>query len=101
MQDATPKGWSLWEDKGRSAKLNRALDVLEGEAQRFIREQSRSVAISLTRTRWDEPELELRWAPGAIHRSLLVKLQFPSGSGKPGNPFPAHQIYEEYDYEHG
>jgi len=101
MQDATPRGWSLWEDQGRSAKLNRALDLLEGEAQRFIREQSRGVAISLTRTRWDEPELELRWAPGAIQRSLLVKLQFPSESGKLGNPFPAHQMYEEYDYKYG
>ena len=99
--DATPKAWVLWEDKKRASKLNRALDVLEAEAQRFVAEQGRTVAISLTRTRWDEPELELRWAPGAIHRSVLVRLQFPSESGEPGNRFPAHRLYEEYDYKHG
>ena len=101
MKDTTPRGWSLWEDTGRAAKLNRALDVLETEAQRFIGEQSRNVAISLTRTRWDEPELELRWAPGAIQRSVLVKLQCPSESGKSGNAFPGYEIYAEYDYRYG
>lgn len=101
MGDAAPTGWKLWEDEQRARKLNRALDVLEGEAQRFVGEQSRTVAISLTRTRWDEPELELRWAPGSVHRSVVVRLQFSFETGRPGNPFPAYQIHEEYDYKYG
>ena len=100
MKDARPRGWEVWEDEQRARKLNRTLDVLEGEAQRFIGEQSRSVAISLTRTRWDEPELELRWEPGALHRSVLLTIQPPPESAKPSKPFPAHLITDEYEYKY-
>ena len=100
MRDAMPRGWDLWEDKERAAKLNRALDVLEGEARHFVGEQSRTVAISLTRTRWDEPELELRWAPGEVHRSVLLTIQPPSENPKSGNPFPAYLITDEFEYKY-
>lgn len=96
MRDVTPSGWSLWEDEGRASKLNRALDILESEARLFIGEQSRNVAISITRTRWDEPELELRWAPGALHRSVLMTLQFPSETRRLGNPQPFSVSPEEF-----
>ncbi len=100
MRDTTPRGWNLWEDKESAAKLDRALDLVEKEAQCFIGDQRRTVAIHLTRTRWDEPELELRWAPGTVHRSVVVRLQFPSETRHPGSPVPAHRIYAEYDYKY-
>ena len=112
-------GWDLWEIPEKAKSFNQVLDRLEKEAvafaerhrYRFPRQEvaardfpahlvyeSEPIHFSLTRSIWDEPDIELRWSTGVMERNIHLVL---SSSDKPAKLVVAGAAWQDEDSSTG
>ena len=65
--------WEDWESEQKATFWNQILDLLEDEANRF-RIDRRQDQITVTRARWDTPDIELRWGSPTV-RNIHITIK--------------------------
>ena len=67
--------WEDWEDEQTAAIWHTVLEVLDEEAQRFRLDRKNEAGITVTRARWDAPDIELRWGQGGVERNIQATVK--------------------------
>ena len=67
--------WEDWRDPKNASTWNEILDLLEEGARRFSVDQKRALEITVTRARWDTPDVELRWGLGPLQRNIHARVK--------------------------
>src|SRR6266852_4102727 len=63
--------WEDWEDPRKATLWNALLDIFEKAAGR-LQDARPATPLAVTRTRWDIPEIEIRWESAPEFRNLHV-----------------------------